>query len=148
MFPDFSLVLVQDNFFLVVVLVLVQWTTQTKNKWWNYNCNLNNIWHSKLLSVSLLCFTVVDSPPVEKILSTGAMEAGVVVEIKTDHLNYIITLTIQIFTCVADLDFCWHIQRCELFQTKIIKMTVLSSTSMLTWMLTSLKIFLVLALVT
>ena len=43
----------------------------------------------------------------------------------------VITLTIQIFTCVADLDFCWHIQRCELFQTKM----------------TSLKIFLVLVLV-
>ena len=37
------------------------------------------------------------------------------------HRIYTILAIISytIFTCVADLDFCWHIQRCELFQTKM-----------------------------
>ena len=48
--------------------------------------------------------------------------------------NYHLHIEVFKSSSVADLDICWHIQRCELFQTKVIKMT-------------SLKIFLVLVLV-
>ena len=58
---------------------------------------LSNISCSKLLSVSSLRFPVVDSPPVEKILSTGAAEAGVMKRSRLIQTKIIKMTSLKIF---------------------------------------------------